>query len=52
MKKYDPVIWATIDDALKAQEIYARGGEPKTLANEEGYLVVVGAVYRALGRVA
>lgn len=41
--KYQPIVWATIEDALRAQDYEARGMEPNTIKDSEGYLVVIGA---------
>ena len=43
MQKYDPVIWATVNDADIAQRLEANGWTPLFQKNEEGYVRVVGA---------
>lgn len=42
--KYLPIIWRTIEDALKAQEAEQAGLLVLTAADDEGYLIFVEAV--------
>lgn len=44
--KYQPIIWATVDDALDAQKAEAAGLAPTLVSNNEGYLTVRGVQRR------